>query len=180
MRVVVALNRPTGSLGRPRATGCASLADCAEVQSLSLSIRCVRSRTCYARCETSMPGNWSPAGTTRTPSKPWRRFPELGLRLRRNSVSASARSCKGDRRAALPVLRTNRIEALSLTRTQDEHCRVALFLHLNNSSGGIKLRLSGYALRGEPAVWGEQRQPLARCRTGPKMERTTSYFMSGC
>jgi hypothetical protein len=28
MRVVVALNRPTGSLGRPRATGCASLADC--------------------------------------------------------------------------------------------------------------------------------------------------------
>src|SRR5246127_5751121 len=26
-----------------------------EAQSLSLSIRCVRSRTCYARCDTSMP-----------------------------------------------------------------------------------------------------------------------------
>ena len=54
------------------------------------------------------------AGTTRTPSKPWRRLPELGLRLRRDSVPASARSCKGDRRAALPVLRANRIEALKL------------------------------------------------------------------
>ena len=54
------------------------------------------------------------AGTTRTPSKPWRRLPKLGLRLRRDSVSASARSCKGDRRAALPVLRANRIEALKL------------------------------------------------------------------
>src|SRR6266576_3703680 len=63
-------------------------------QSWSLSTRCVRSRTCYARCDTSMPGNWSPAGTTRTLSKPWRRFPEPGLRLRRDFVSASARSCK--------------------------------------------------------------------------------------
>ena len=44
--------------------------------------------------------------------------------------------------------------------------------------------LSGYALRGIPAVSGEQRPPLAvplaRCCTGPKMEMTTSYFMSGC
>src|ERR1700739_3329628 len=122
-------------------------------QSLSLSIRGVRSRTCYARCETSMPGNWSPAGTTRTLSKPWRRFPELGLRLRRDSVSTSARSCKADRRAALPVLRTNRIEGPFLTRTQDENYRVApLFPHINNNSGGIKPTLSGYELRGEPAV----------------------------
>src|SRR5205823_8605303 len=33
----------------------------------------------------------------------------LGLRFRRDSVSASARNCKADRRAALPGLRTNRI-----------------------------------------------------------------------
>jgi Ca-activated chloride channel homolog len=39
-------------------------------------------------------------------------------------------------------------------------------------------------LRGIPAVSGEQRLPLAvplaRCWIGPKMEMTTSYFMSGC
>src|SRR6202521_4272863 len=104
-----------------------------EVQSLSPSIQSARSRTCYARSDTSTRGNSSPTEKTKTLSEPSRRFPAPSLRLLRDSVSASERSCTTDRRAAWPVLRTNRVEAPLLTRLHSKTSQARIYSrHKNN------------------------------------------------
>src|SRR5258708_22877460 len=62
-----------------------------------------------------MVGNWSPFEMTRIPSEPSRRFPEPDLRFPRDSLSANMRSCTTGEKAALPKLRTTRVDEPTLT-----------------------------------------------------------------
>src|SRR5258707_5597939 len=62
-----------------------------------------------------MLGNWSPFEMTRIPSEPSRRFPEPDLRFPRDSLSANMRSCTTGEKAALPKLRTTRVDEPTLT-----------------------------------------------------------------
>src|SRR4029077_18770536 len=71
-----------------------------ESLSLSLSIQCARSKTHYARCDTSMLENSYPDGTRRSFLTPLYTFPEPSLRPLRDCASASTRNCRADRRAA--------------------------------------------------------------------------------